>query len=118
MAAAFRRVSPHLAASRRQVDAHSNDRVSVLTVHRIVITWRGAVEASGRRAACALNVTVLPGTSSGEHKFKILGLLMAAVDAAKGWLPPGATAPTESKHGLFFPGMDVDLPTAETTRSS
>ena len=38
---------------------------------------------------CRLTLRVLNGTSSGAHKFKVLGLLFARLAAGNKWQPPG-----------------------------
>ena len=38
---------------------------------------------------CRLTLRVLEGTSSGAHKFKVLGLLFARLAAGSKWQPPG-----------------------------
>ena len=58
------------------IDAHSSkQRTSIIATHRVPIT-----ESAAGGPWCVLRVVVLDGTSSGEHKFKLTGLLVGAVD--------------------------------------
>ena len=74
-----------------EVDAHldaSQQRVSVLHLERVPL------ELEPRSTGpCILSVRVLPGTSSGEHKFKVLSLMMQGVTRGAAdagfWSPAG-----------------------------
>ena len=55
------------------LEGHHRQRTSVTTLAIIALDRRG-VNAS---SSCELRLEVLPSTSSGAHKFKVLSLLLA-----------------------------------------
>ena len=85
-----------------EIDAHvppSRDvpRVSVTAVRRIAIqlapnatSGAASSQAAGSDPACCeLRIRIGAGTSSGEHKFKLLALLLAQARQTDAWQPPG-----------------------------
>ena len=84
-----------------------SERVSITAVQRLIVTH---MDTGGR---CLLRLTILPSTSSGEHKWKLIGLLLGENTAGDSWLPPGAMRLQGGKGdhaGLFFPGLNERLP--------
>ena len=76
-----------------EIDAHvapAKDvpRVSVTAVRRIAIRL-SAPNASTGASCCQLRLRIEAGSSSGEHKFKLLALLLAQARATDHWQPPG-----------------------------
>ena len=74
------------------VDAHNSlSRTSVTAVHLVRVS-RARGGAGGAEAAataeCLLTLRVVDGSSSGAHKFKVLGLLFAQLRENM-WQPPG-----------------------------
>ena len=63
------------------IDAHETKRsVSVTDVRRVELVWTPrrkvtAVDVGGC-GSCTLTMTVLSNSSSGEHKFKVMSLLI------------------------------------------
>ena len=55
------------------LEGHHRQRTSVTTLAKVALDRRG-VNAS---SSCELRLEVLPSTSSGAHKFKVLSLLLA-----------------------------------------
>eukprot|EP00966_Prymnesium_polylepis_P187660 4350387-Prymnesium_polylepis.1 len=101
------------------IDAHNSiDRTSITAIQRLQLSW--SMEAP-TDSTCELNVTVQHHTSSGSHKFKLLGLLLQAPEVGhrrsthSEWRPPGAMLPQADLansgrgHHIFFPGMDSAL---------
>ena len=84
-----------------------SERVSITAVQRLIVTH---MDTGGR---CLLRLTILPSTSSGEHKWKLIGLLLGENTAGDSWLPPGAMRlqGVKGDHaGLFFPGLNERVP--------
>ena len=63
---------------------------------------------------------LLPGTDApplaspplrGEHKWKLLGLLLGGNLAGDAWMPPGSMRYDGDTRSFFFPGADETLPT-------
>jgi hypothetical protein len=50
------------------IDGHHKQRVSLTFLHSIRVS---------QAAECVVSLTVLPGTSSGQHKFKVVGLIVS-----------------------------------------
>ncbi|KAL1495257.1 hypothetical protein AB1Y20_017118 [Prymnesium parvum] len=72
-----------------QVDAHNRwSQTSVTAVHLVRVMQLAPTNETGRSDDCRLTLEVLQGTSSGGHKFKLLGLLFAQLSDEK-WQPPG-----------------------------
>jgi hypothetical protein len=100
-----------LAASiSREWTTHSqapSERKSITAVQRLIVTH---MDTGGR---CLLRLTILPSTSSGEHKWKLIGLLLGENTAGDSWLPPGAMrlqGVKGDRAGLFFPGLNERVP--------
>ena len=95
-----------------EIDAHApSERTSITTVQRLIVTH---VETGG---SCLLTLTILPSTSSGEFKWKLIGLLLGENAAGDKWLPPGAIRDLASKSArVFFPGVDQRLPATTQVR--
>ena len=84
-----------------------SERVSITAVQRLIVTHMD----TGER--CLLRLTILPSTSSGEHKWKLIGLLLGENTAGDMWLPPGAMRLSQGKGaGMFFPGLNEKVATS------
>ena len=73
-----------------EIDAHSapssgKPRVSITAVRRIALR----VHKNESDSCCRLHVKIGSGSSSGEHKFKLLALLLAESSEKDAWQPPG-----------------------------
>lgn len=76
-------------------------------MQRLIVTH---MDTGGR---CLLRLTILPSTSSGEHKWKLIGLLLGENTAGDMWLPPGAMRLSQGKGaGMFFPGLNEKVATS------
>ena len=66
------------------IDGHDiKDGVSVTDVRRLVFR-PGSASATGDDARCCrVQLTIASGTSSGEHKFKLMSLLLGGADASQ-----------------------------------
>ena len=90
-----------------EIDAHApSERTSITAVQRLIVTH---LDTGGR---CLLRLTILPSTSSGEHKWKLIGLLLGENTAGDSWLPPGAMRSSGKGAGLFFPGLNARVATS------
>ena len=84
------------------IDAHSTARLDSLeTVARPLRVHWGA----GPRA-CALRATVMPRTSSGEHKFKLARLMVSRVSELK---PNRSRTETESESLAGGGGLQLQI---------
>ncbi|EOD08437.1 hypothetical protein EMIHUDRAFT_106136 [Emiliania huxleyi CCMP1516] len=91
-----------------EIDAHvRSERVSVTAVQRLAVVHTAAHGGP----ACALDLRILPTSSSGEHKWKLLGLLLGGNLAGDAWMPPGSIRYDGDTRSFFFPGADEKLPT-------
>ena len=79
-----------------EIDAHSaplpnKPRVSITAVRRVTIRLPdgNASMADGAAGCCKLTLRIQPQSSSGEHKFKLLALLLAHASESDRWQPPG-----------------------------
>jgi hypothetical protein len=62
------------------IDGHDiKDGVSVTDVRRVALRPARAPAAEG--GCCRVALRIAPGTSSGEHKFKVMSLLLGGADA-------------------------------------
>ena len=90
-----------------EIDAHApTERTSITAVQRLIVTH---LDTGGR---CLLRLTILPSTSSGEHKWKLIGLLLGENTAGDSWLPPGAMRSPGKGAGMFFPGLNERVATS------
>ena len=90
-----------------EIDAHApSERISITAVQRLIVTH---LDTGGR---CLLRLTILPSTSSGEHKWKLIGLLLGENTAGDSWLPPGAMRSPGKGAGMFFPGLNERVATS------
>lgn len=81
------------------IDAHSaqTPRVSITAVRRIALRLHALDNAGVPRTSttkstsscCRLTLRIQNQSSSGEHKFKLLALLMAKAKESDNWQPPG-----------------------------
>ena len=79
------RVAALVPASRRRAATSSSAASSAASLAAAAAA-ASAPSATGR---CELHVRVLPTSSSGGHKFKILSVLLAQPGVRDAWNPPG-----------------------------
>ena len=103
-----------------EIDAHAHPspntpRVSVTAVRRVALSLlvavAGAVNHStpaGSRPCCRVTLRIEPGSSSGEHKFKLVALLLAelAQGTSEGWGPPGTRVAAGSTLDMMAHGTE------------
>ena len=95
-----------------EIDAHSTalPRVSITAVQRVslVLTNGNGSMADGETGECCkLRLTIDQGTSSGEHKFKLLALLLAEARKQDNWQPPGIHVGAAPLLELMTPGVEA-----------
>ncbi|GBF96630.1 hypothetical protein Rsub_09376 [Raphidocelis subcapitata] len=79
----------------RVVDAHHAERTSV-SESAVLRLWPAPDGGGGGLRRCGLRVEVLGGTSSGEHKFKVIQVVTRARELA----PPSAAGGTDAAASL------------------
>jgi hypothetical protein len=73
----------------RLVDAHQTQKESTTHLHNVLLS---------QHANCTVNVTVRNSTNSGEHKFKISGMIMQDEQSAEAGFKFGDGLWVEGRH--------------------